>query len=439
MTVFWVWLTAYTINAWRACLRVVRRAAHPLLRIWRRSRENLPPFVVRLNHPPEGADFCDLHHGIRGWISSEERVAEISLKAGDLEENNVPLETRPDVSLIMGGRYRYHTGFDSMRTMAEWSRDGRNASVRFVARTASGHVYETDLPMPAYYERKLEKRQRILPLVVCPACKAELERLPNALHCSTCRTVYSIEGNALDFLTEDMRRVYDIMEAEEISDWDYDEEVFELMRSRPGGIFLDCGAGLRRRFHPDIVNFEITDYASTDVLGVAEHLPFRSESFDGVICVAVLEHVKDPFQVARELQRVLKPGGFLYCAVPFLQPLHAFPHHYYNMTQEGLCNLFGGLNFERKWVPLSLHPMTAIKWILRRYYEGLPWMQQVRFMGMTMRDVMNLPDFQQWSQKHYNVIEKLKPNFWHELAAGSCIIARKPEKTPDSRHRCVNL
>jgi hypothetical protein len=26
--------------------------------------------------------------------------------------------------------------------------------------------------------------------------------------------------------------------------------------------------------------------------------------------------------------------------VPFLQPLHGYPHHYYNMTGEGLRNLF---------------------------------------------------------------------------------------------------
>jgi SAM-dependent methyltransferase len=405
MTVLWVWLCAYLTNAWRAAVRCARRAAHPFLRKWRRSRENLPDFTTRLNHPRPDTDFYDLNRGMEGWISSQARVVSVALKTDPFEELNVPLVPRPDVKLVMGGRYRHHIGFESLRTMAEWGGDGSVDRVHLSVRTADGRAYETDLAIPAYRERKLKKRQRILPLVVCPACKGELERLPNALHCAACRTAYAIEGNALDFLTEDMRRAYEIVEAEEISDWDYDEEVFELMRSRPNGFFLDCGAGLRRTFHPDIVNFEITDYASTDVLGVAEHLPFRDAAFDGVICVAVLEHVKDPFQVARELQRVLKPGGFMYCAVPFLQPLHAFPHHYYNMTQDGLCNLFQGLQIERKWVPLSLHPMTAIKWILRRYYEGLPWSQQVRFMGMTMRDVMDLPDFQQWARRRFKVRE----------------------------------
>lgn len=425
MTVLWVWLTAYVHNAIVALKRWIRRAAHPFLRWWRRRRTELPPFKIYFDHPPAGADFCDLNRGIRGWIVSDRPVVQIQLRTAKREEISVPLKPRPDVTLNMGGFYPYRIGFESVRTMTEWSDEGRAAQIHFTAVTRNGAPYESDMPLPAYYDRKMQKRARIFPLVVCPVCKGQLERLPNALHCAVCRTSYATEGNALDFLTEEMRRQYEIVEAEEISDWDYDEDVFELMRARPGGIFLDVGAGLRKKFHADIVNFEIMDYASTDVLGVAEHLPFRDASFDGIVCVAVLEHVKDPFQAAREIERVLKPGGFLYCAVPFLQPLHAFPHHYYNMTADGLCRLFPGLTIEKRWVPLSLHPMAAIKWIIRRYYEGLPWAQKVRFMGMTMKDVMDLPDFQQWANRRFAVIEKLKPPFWKELASGNCIIARK--------------
>lgn len=419
MTVLWVWLTAYLHNAVVALTRWIRRAAHPFLRWWRRRHAELPPFKIYFDHPPIDADFCDLNHGIRGWIASDRRVVQIQLRTTGREETSVPLEVRPDVMLNMGGFYRHCVGFVSVRTMAEWSDEGRAAQIHVTAVTRDGASYESEMPLPAYYDRKMQKRARILPLVVCPVCKGELERLPNTLHCSACRIAYAAAGNALDFRTQEIR------EAEEISDWDYDEDVLELMRTRPGGIFLDVGAGLRKKFHADVVNFEIADYASTDVLGSAEQLPFRSASFDGVICVAVLEHVKDPFQAAREIERVLKPGGFLYCAVPFLQPLHAFPHHYYNMTADGLCRLFPGLAIEKRWVPLSLHPMTAIKWILRRYYEGLPRAQQVRFMGMTMKDVMDLPDFQQWPRHRFAVIEKLKPPFWTELAGGNCIIARK--------------
>src|SRR3989344_3137619 len=41
----------------------------------------------------------------------------------------------------------------------------------------------------------------------------------------------------------------------------------------------------------------------------AHKLPFRDESFDGVICSEVLEHVVEPERVLREIKRVLKPEG----------------------------------------------------------------------------------------------------------------------------------
>lgn len=39
-------------------------------------------------------------------------------------------------------------------------------------------------------------------------------------------------------------------------------------------------------------------------------------SFDGACCVEVFEHLFNPLQAARELQRVLKPGGVLVATVP---------------------------------------------------------------------------------------------------------------------------
>lgn len=43
--------------------------------------------------------------------------------------------------------------------------------------------------------------------------------------------------------------------------------------------------------------------------GVGEALPYADASFDAVVCVDVLEHVRDLDQVTREVARVLVPGG----------------------------------------------------------------------------------------------------------------------------------
>ncbi len=105
-----------------------------------------------------------------------------------------------------------------------------------------------------------------------------------------------------------------------------------LIKKHQNGFIVDCGVGCREIYCPNVVNFEIVAYSSTDVRGVGEKLPFNDNSFDAVIFIAVLEHVKDPWLLAKEIVRVLKPGGDLICCVPFFQPLHSYPHHYYNMT-----------------------------------------------------------------------------------------------------------
>jgi 2-polyprenyl-6-hydroxyphenyl methylase/3-demethylubiquinone-9 3-methyltransferase len=48
-------------------------------------------------------------------------------------------------------------------------------------------------------------------------------------------------------------------------------------------------------------------------VGVGEQMPYSDAMFDIVVCVDVLEHVKNLIQVLAEVARVLKPGGlFLY-------------------------------------------------------------------------------------------------------------------------------
>jgi len=46
------------------------------------------------------------------------------------------------------------------------------------------------------------------------------------------------------------------------------------------------------------------------------HLPFRDATFDKVICSEVMEHVHDFTGAARELARVLKPGGLAAVTIP---------------------------------------------------------------------------------------------------------------------------
>ncbi len=62
-------------------------------------------------------------------------------------------------------------------------------------------------------------------------------------------------------------------------------------------------------------------------VAAGEQLPYPGEAFDLVLCLDVLEHVRDAGQVLSEIHRVLKPGGLVLTTVP---NRHAFrdPHYH---------------------------------------------------------------------------------------------------------------
>ena len=55
------------------------------------------------------------------------------------------------------------------------------------------------------------------------------------------------------------------------------------------------------------------------IRGVGERLPFADESFDLIVCLWVLEHLKEPATVLGEVRRVLRPGGHFVFLTPNLR------------------------------------------------------------------------------------------------------------------------
>jgi len=233
---------------------------------------------------------------------------------------------------------------------------------------------------------KNENRKiRLSPSIISEAKRRKLERIKPLLRidmqCIETPTYY-------DFLSKELRSQFNIVDTDAVSSNGYDDYGMELIKKNEGGLVLDCGAGKRPVYFDNVVNFEIANYDTTDVRGVGEVLPFIDEAFDAVLSIAVLEHVKDPFLCAREISRVLKPGGSLICAVPFLQPFHGYPHHYYNMTSQGLANLFADyLSIDKTTVYGSMLPIWSLTWILRSWAAGLQGKTREDFMQLMEGDV----------------------------------------------------
>jgi ubiquinone/menaquinone biosynthesis C-methylase UbiE len=195
-----------------------------------------------------------------------------------------------------------------------------------------------------------------------------------------------------DFLNPALREKYSIIDTAQVSSHGYDALAEALLAKHAQGLILDCGAGSRPVYYEHVVNFEIAPYATTDVLGVGEELPFADNTFDAVLSLNVLEHVRDPFQCAREIARVMKPGADLYCVAAFLQPLHGYPHHYYNMSQTGLRNLFEKhLDIDRQEVIASGLPIWSMNWMLGQWAAALPEPARGSFLGLRVSDLVKSP------------------------------------------------
>lgn len=129
------------------------------------------------------------------------------------------------------------------------------------------------------------------------------------------------------------------------------------------GYVLDVGSS-RRCVHPRAVSIDLMDGADI-VYDMMQGLPFPSGTFDLCVCTAVLEHVPDPQFLVQEMRRVLKPGGRVHAAIPFLQPFHAVPNDYQRYTESGIRYLFR--DFQEEEVRWSSGFGDTMAWLLREW------------------------------------------------------------------------
>ncbi len=126
---------------------------------------------------------------------------------------------------------------------------------------------------------------------------------------------------------------------------------------------LDLGSG-GKKHHVATISMDIVKKNNVDVIADAAFLPFGDCTFDGLVSFAVLEHVQKINHTTREIHRVLRPGGFLYCEIPFLQTFHADPMDFRRYTLPGIEELFAG--YEKCDSGICSGPFSTVTWCIRK-------------------------------------------------------------------------
>ncbi|MDD8012755.1 MAG: methyltransferase domain-containing protein [Acidobacteriota bacterium] len=154
------------------------------------------------------------------------------------------------------------------------------------------------------------------------------------------------------------------------------QAVARHMAGTKNPLLLNIGSGNRflggsslARGDVRLVNLDIALFASVNVVGDAQQLPFADEVFDGIICQAVLEHVPRPQDVIREMHRVLQREGIIYIEVPFLQGYHPTPGDFFRFTIEGLEQLLA--DFSKLESGVCVGPASTVSWVAREFLSGI--------------------------------------------------------------------
>lgn len=205
-----------------------------------------------------------------------------------------------------------------------------------------------------------------------------------------------------------------------------------LRKRIKNGKLLDVGCGVGyfliraekyyETYGIDISHFAIS-YAKRNLnksilkLGSATNIPFSDEIFDIVTCFDVLEHIRNPREVLREIYRVLKPSGVLIVRVPNTESvgLNLKKDDWYGFRDETHVSLFSN----DEWIKLVEDESFEI---IDVFYDGLWDTPYFRRVPKILQDILiKIPSL---------VLFELGVRFPKRLGENLHIVAIKKVKKP---------
>jgi len=187
----------------------------------------------------------------------------------------------------------------------------------------------------------------------------------------------------------------------------------------PNAIALNLGSG-NSNLSDQVCNIDLMPYPNVDMACDCDHLPIRDNSVDLIISIAVLEHVRNPERAIKEMKRVLKPGGKIFCCIPFIQGFHASPYDFSRRSREGMKELFK--DFELNELRNTGGPTSGMLWILQEWIATI-FSFGIRPLHTAILIVLMLLT---WPIKFLDILLIHFPTAHHITSAFSIVVNKRP-------------
>ncbi|MEO7801346.1 MAG: class I SAM-dependent methyltransferase [Ginsengibacter sp.] len=171
------------------------------------------------------------------------------------------------------------------------------------------------------------------------------------------------------------------------------------------GNILDIGCGQspykfllkkeQTRYHGiDIIEASSFGYNNPDVTSFdGKNIPFADDTFDGVICTEVLEHVQEYQYLVDEIYRTAKKDAKIIVTVPWSARFHYIPYDYFRYTPSSfkiMFNKFSEVIIRPRGTDVSVISSKIIVLFFRNFFPVEKWRYIFLPLFLTLLPVLML-------------------------------------------------
>jgi SAM-dependent methyltransferase len=146
---------------------------------------------------------------------------------------------------------------------------------------------------------------------------------------------------------------------------------------------------------------------------------YPAKTYDSVICMGLLEHMKDPSKLIEKCHSTLKPGGKVYISASSVFSIHRGPENYFHVTHYGAEALMKKFEWSHLEIKGSCGPFrtlgilcqrillqSEINIIFKPFLELLAW-------SLPLLDIVVKKQYDGHRREEERVIDSMMPsNIW---------------------------